>query len=414
MEPLTRRRLGYLTLGALAGFAGARLGYAQQDKAAGAGEMGLIIVWLRGGPSQIETFDPKPGKKIGGPTTAIDTSAKGIQIANGLPQVAEQMKHLSLVRSVVGQEGDHERASILMKTGRRPEVALAHPAIGAVCANELPEAGTEIPRFVSILSGDRTSRGGYLGQSFDPFVVGDPRDPIQDVKPQVGERRQQRRLEALERLEDRYAKQHPHTEKRSHHRERTARALRTMGSEQLAAFDIDQEPAAIRSAYGDSAFGRGCLAARRLIEVGVRCVEVTHDGWDTHIGNFDAVAELNATLDPGLATLVKDLVERDLYDKTVVVCAGEFGRTPVINAAGGRDHWPTGFSIALGGGKLRPGLVVGETSNDTAPPADPATVADVYATILTALGIDPHIENQTDIGRPIKLSEGTPLKKLLV
>ncbi len=412
MEPLTRRRLGYLGLGALGAWMGARLGRAG-DLPAGARPMALIVLWLRGGPSQIETFDPKPGKAIGGPTRAIPTALPGIAIAEGLPQVAEQMQHLSLIRSVVGEEGDHERASILMKTGRRPEVALAHPAIGAVCAHELPEAGTEIPRYVSILGRDRTSSGGYLGQAYDPFLVGDPRDPIQDIASPVDAARQERRLDNLALIEQGYAERSPHVEPRSLHDDRTARALRTMSSAQLAAFDVEQEPSALRAAYGDHAFGRGCLAARRLVEVGVRCVEVTLDGWDTHIDNFDAVRPLTQRLDSSLASLVRDLRERDLWRSTVVLCTGEFGRTPVINAADGRDHWPTGFSLALGGGPLRGGQVIGETSDGTDPPKDPVEIADVYATVLQALGIDPATETQTHIGRPVKLGEGQSLRQLL-
>jgi hypothetical protein len=410
MEPLTRRRLGALSLGALGAFAAARLGAAAPGKN---GAVGLIVLWLRGGPSQIETFDPKPNSAIGGPTRAIDSSVKGIQLAAGMPQTAAQMDHLSLVRSVVGQEGDHERASILMKTGRRPEVALTHPSLGAVCAHELPVGETEIPRYVSISSADRTSRGGYLGQAYDPFLLGDPADPIQDVRAPVDDERQRRRLEDLAFLEDGFARDNPMVEARTRHADRTSEALETMRSPQLEAFDIDSESAALRQAYGDNAFGRGCLVARRLIEVGVRCVEVTLDGWDTHVDNFDAVRAQTRVLDPALATLVSDLRERDLWRSTVVLCTGEFGRTPIINAADGRDHWPTGFSLALGGGPLRGGIVVGETSNTNEPPKRPASVADVYATVLAGVGLSATTENQTSLGRPVKLGEGTPIAELL-
>jgi hypothetical protein len=410
MEPVTRRGFGALSLSALAWLASGR-GMATEAKTGR--PHCLIVLWLRGGPSQIETFDPKPGKRIGGPTKAIATRVKGIELAEGLPLLAEQMEHISLVRSVVGKEGDHERASILMKTGRRPDVVLTHPAIGAVCAHELAVAGTEIPRYVSILNEDRTSRGGYLGQAYDPFRIGDPRDPLQDVVSGVGEARDERRKTNLALLEESFAQRHPMAEKRTLHNERTARALRTMSSEQLAAFRIEDETAATRAAYGDTPFGRGCLAARRLVEQGVRGVEVTLGGWDTHIDNFDAVAPLNRALDPAFAALVADLRERDLLSSTTVVCMGEFGRTPIINQAEGRDHWPNGFSLALCGGALRGGQVIGETSDESEDPADPVPVADVYATVLKSMGLDPDSENLSPEGRPIKLSEGKPIAKLL-
>jgi Protein of unknown function (DUF1501) len=412
MEPLTRRRLGMLSLGALGALASARLGMA--DDARPASGLSLIVLWLRGGPSQLETFDPKPGTPIGGPTRAIDTSQAGLKIAHHLPQVAEQMEHLALVRSVVGKEGDHERASIQLKTGRRPEVALTHPSIGAICAHELEAAGTEIPRYVSILGNDPTSRGGYLGQSFDPFRVGDPIRPIQDVTSPVGQDRQARRLEALSLLEHGFADGRPSTEARTMHQKRTAEALRTMQSPQLAAFDIKDEPSGLKRAYGDNPFGRGCLAARRLVEVGVRCVEVSLEGWDTHVNNFEEIQAPCGQLDPALATLVTDLRERGLWEHTVVFCGGEFGRTPKINRTDGRDHWPHAFSAVLGGGPIRGGQVIGETGPGLdKQPKDPILVADLYATLLAAVGLDPTTENMTSVGRPVKLSDGSAVERLL-
>lgn len=416
MEPLMKRRaFGALGLGTLAGLLSARLGFAEGPAARSRPTKGIIVLWLEGGPSQLETFDPKPGKRIGGPTKAIATSAEGIEIAHHLPQIAEQMEHLALIRSVVGQEGDHERASALMKTGRRPEVALSHPSLGAVCAHELDEAGTEIPRYVSILSNDPTSRGGYLGQSYDPFRVGDPASPIQDVTPNVGPQRQKRRLEALDRLEKGFSEERPDADRHTLHRERTARAIRTMSSEQLEAFDVEREPSELRRAYGDHPFGRGCLAARRLVDVGVRCVEVTLNGWDTHIDHFDQIDGLCRPLDAALATLVKDLRDRGMWEHTLVFCGGEFGRTPRINGTDGRDHWPTGFSVVLGGGPIAGGRLIGETGLEPTDdePKDAVKVADVYATLLHGLGLDPATENMTSVGRPVKLSDGKPIARLL-
>jgi hypothetical protein len=375
--------------------------------------MSLIVLWLAGGPSQLETFDPKPGRRVAGPGQAIATHAPGLALGAGLPELAEQAGAISVVRGVMGKEGDHERATILMKTGRRPEVGLTHPALGAICAAELPEEGTEIPRYVAILGNALASRGGHLGQGFDAFRTGDPLEPLRDVAAIVPADRLERRLEDLAVVERSFAAAHPAAHARAQHAARTERALRTMRSAQIRAFHVEEEPAALRRAYGDTAFGRGCLAARRLVEVGVRCVEVTLDGWDTHVDHFDKNALLCAALDPAFAALLRDLRERDLLRRTVVLCAGEFGRTPAINAAEGRDHWPHGFAVALAGGPIRGGQVIGGTGPDGEPPAAPIPVADVCATVLAAMGMDPGRERQAPGGRPVALSEGKAIGGLL-
>jgi len=187
-----------------------------------------------------------------------------------------------------------------------------------------------------------------------------------------------------------------------------------MTSSQIAAFDVNREPEEVLKSYGDTPFGRGCLAARRLIEVGVRCVEVNLNGWDSHVNNHEIHAQLAPTLDAALSALIADLRQRNLLDKTVVLCGGEFGRTPQVNRLGGRDHWPHGFTMLLAGGGLRRGVAIGETDPEGGRKLkDPYEVADVHATVLTALGLDPAHEELAPIGRPIKLSEGKPIRALL-
>ena len=188
-----------------------------------------------------------------------------------------------------------------------------------------------------------------------------------------------------------------------------------MSSEQLRAFDVREEPAGVRDAYGDSPFGRGCLAARRLIEKGVRCVEVSLDGWDSHANNHAVQRNLVKTLDPAFSALIADLKARDLLDRTVVLCGGEFGRTPKINVAGGRDHWPNGFSMALAGGGLRGGVAIGKTDPEGVKnPDSPFGIEDVHATVLTALGLNPAKENiDPATTRPIKLSQGRAIRELI-
>ena len=198
------------------------------------------------------------------------------------------------------------------------------------------------------------------------------------------------------------------------HREALGRARTLMTSEQLRAFDIAREPASVRLEYGETPFGRACLAARRLTEVGVRCVEVTLDGWDSHVNNHELQGKRVKELDPAFAALINDLARRGQLDRTVVLCGGEFGRTPKINPFGGRDHWPVGYSLVIAGGGLKGGQAVGETDPEgRKEPARPTTIADVHATVLTTLGLSPGRENVSPLGRPIKLSEGKAIGELI-
>jgi hypothetical protein len=374
----------------------------------------LILIWLAGGPSQLDTFDPHPNTASAGGTKAINTAVKGIQLAEGLEGLAEMMGSVALVRSLVSKEGDHERGTYLMKTGYRPDPTVVHPSIGAVCCHELPGGKTEIPRHISILPNQWPSRGGYLGEEYDAFKTDDPSQKLPDLSARVPAERDQKRVEDLGIVEKAFARGRQQRVEATLHRTTLNRARTMMSSEQLAAFDITREPLQLRKSYGDTPFGRACLAARRLIEVGVRCVEVTLDGWDTHTNNQAYCRERLTILDPAFSTLVRDLRDRKLWEKTVVLCTGEFGRTPTINAAGGRDHWVNGFSLALAGGGIRCGQAFGATDpegrND---PADRTTVADVHATILAALGVESSKEIMTPVKRPLKLSQGQPLAALL-
>jgi hypothetical protein len=408
-------RRGLLTLAGLSWLTPVGRLLAEQTERSRQPARSIIFLWLAGGPSQLETFDPQPGTKIAAGTKAINTAVRGIQLAQGLERTAEQMKSIALVRSMVSKEGDHERGTYVMKTGYRPDPTVVHPSLGAICCHELPVGKTDIPRHVSILAGQWPSRGGFLGAEYDAFQVYDPQKPLPDVTAQVSAPRDAARVRDLEIVERAFAHGRRARAEATLHRDTLARARVMMTSEQLKAFDLSPEPAALRTEYGYTAFGRGCLAARRLIEVGVRCVEVTLSGWDTHVNNHEGHASQNKILDPALAALLRDLRQRELLDHTVVICGGEFGRTPKVNVAGGRDHWPTGFSIALAGGGLRRGIALGETDPEgTKDPKRPVTIEDVHATVLTALGLDPAKENIAQAtGRPLKLSAGRVILELL-
>jgi uncharacterized protein (DUF1501 family) len=222
-------------------------------------------------------------------------------------------------------------------------------------------------------------------------------------------------LQGLELVERAFGARRGQAVDATQHRQTIQRAVEMMDSSQLAAFEIDRESEEVRQRYGDTRFGRGCLVARRLLEEGVRAIEVTLDGFDSHVNNFETHKARAETLDPALASLVADLVERDLFDSTLLVCLGEFGRTPSINPLGGRDHWPSGFSCLVGGGGLRRGVVLGETdpTGQKLEPANPIEVPDLYATLYEAFGVDFTREYQTPIGRPMAICAGQPIEALL-
>jgi hypothetical protein len=377
----------------------------------------LIVLWMQGGPSQLETFDPHSGKKIAGGTKAINTAVKGVQLAEGLERTAEQMGSISLIRSMFSMEGDHERGTYNLKTGNRPDPTAVHPSIGAIMCHELPHGGTDIPRHVSILPNQWSARGGYLGDKYDAFRTDDPLKPVPDTRSSVDAKRDKERLADLDVIERAFARGRAKRVAATGHRDTVARARTMMSSEQLKAFDVSKEPLAVRKKYGDTPFGRACLAARRLTEVGVRCVEVTLDGWDTHANNHALVKKQVEILDPAFAGLIADLRERGQLDRTMVLVAGEFGRTPAINALGGRDHWPKGFSVALAGGGVRGGVVVGATDPDGKAldnkSKDRVTVGDLHATILSAAGVEYDKENRTKSGRTLPYCKGSPIEALV-
>ena len=426
MESLAVHRRDVLQAGALGGAAWlsslSQVLADERPKPANRRARSVILLWLAGGPSQLETFDPHPDSKIAGDTKAIDTDVGGLQLAEGYENLAAQMKHVSLVRSLVSKEGDHERGTYLGKTGYRPMPAIVHPSLGAIVCHEHDEQDLDaqgisksgIPRHVSIIPNRWASRGGFLGARYDAFKTNDPKQKVPDVTARVPDERAQRRLADLDVVERAFARGRQRQAQETLHRQLMAAAGKMMLSEHLAAFDVNGESQAVRDRYGNTPFGRGCLAARRLVEVGVRCVEVTLDGWDTHIANHGGHRKQAAILDPAFAALIGDLKAHDLLDETVVICGGEFGRTPNINPAAGRDHWPHGFTWALAGGGLRGGQVIGATDPTGSKKVErPQRVADVHATVLAALGLDPQHELTSNSGRPTKLSDGKVIGELL-
>src|SRR5437588_639177 len=379
--------------------------------------MSCILLFMNGGPSQFETFDPKPDSKNGGPTKAIDTAVSGIRIAEHWPNVAERMKDVALVRSVTSKEGAHPRAVYQLHTGYAPSGAVNYPTFGAVAAKEIGPPDFDLPGFVGI-GNRRLSTGlgaGFLGMQFAPFVVNNPNQmPSNAELPSgVNDRRFARRLDLLKDLEDDFAKAGAQRQVEGHQALYTSAAQLVL-SPRLKAFDLNQEKDGVRDRYGRSSFGQGCLLARRLVETGVTFVEVESDGWDTHQDNFNRSKSLSADVDKGFAALLADLRERGMLEKTLVIWMGEFGRTPRINGNNGRDHFPRAFTVALAGGGVKGGQVIGATSADGSDVTDrPVGVADLFCTFCHALKINPHKENIGPFDRPIKIVDGgKPVKEL--
>jgi hypothetical protein len=396
-----------------------------------------ILLWMGGGPSQIDTFDPKPGTATGGPYKAIDTAAPGLKFTERLPLLAKQTKHLAVIRSMSTKEGDHARATYHIRTGYQQQEPLQYPTFGALVSKELGKPDSALPNHISIGSNRGLSDGGfssgYLGPDHAPLLVAAGDNDaysrvetnalkVSDINSPVDPSRSGTRLGLLRSMNDDFVATRDALTARSLG-SAYDRALRLMSADARKAFNLDEEKAALRASYGRNLFGQGCLLARRLVERGVPFVEVAmgrvpgaFGGWDTHGGNFDKLKPLCAVLDPAWSTLLTDLHDRGLLATTTVVWMGEFGRTPRINPQAGRDHYPTAWTTVIGGGGVKGGQAVGGTTADGATVKDrPVPVADFLATVCTALGIDITRSNPSNIGRPIRIVErgAKPVKEAL-
>ncbi len=375
-----------------------------------------IVMFMSGGPSQLDTFDPKqPSEKNSGPFLPIPTSVNGVEISEHLPHVAEQAHHLSIIRSMVSREGNHERARYLLHTGYAPGGAVRHPTLGSLTSYYLDDDESKLPSCVNINS--PTYSGGFLGAAHDPFVVNNPLKPVDDLSypEQMDTHRFRERLKMLKNLEKDFIAKRTGLGTETHEAI-YKKADELINSPKIKAFELNEEPTEIREAYGLNRFGQGCLMARRLVESGVKFVEITLDGWDTHENNFERTKELLNIVDPAYAMLIKDLSERDLLDETIVLWLGEFGRTPRINQNDGRDHHPNGWSAVIAGGGTRGGQVIGSTNEDgTKVVSGPVGVPDLFASLCFALGIDYQEENISRSGRPIRVvNDGSVIEELFV
>ena len=376
-----------------------------------------ILLWMDGGPSHKDTFDLKPQSKGAGEFKPIKTSAPGVEISEHLPNLAKHMHEGVVVRGMSTPEGAHPRAKYNLHTGyREGQGGLVYPSIGSLVAKEVGKPDASVPAFVSI--GNRSYGSGFLGPKFQPLLVQSPSRGVEDLKALVGESQFERRLGLLQEMETAF-----HGDYRApvitDHTTTYDRAVKLMNSKEAKAFDLSLEPAASRSRYGTGTFADGVLMARRLVEVGVPFVEASLGGWDTHQDNWTKVKSNSQQVDAAVSALLDDLKTRGLLDSTLVIWMGEFGRTPHINTRGakpGRDHYPKAWSLAMFGGGIAGGGVIGKTDPEGATVVDRKTGAnDFLATVCDLVGVDYNKKNETPTGRPITIVEkAKPFTSLIV
>jgi uncharacterized protein (DUF1501 family) len=375
-----------------------------------------ILLWMDGGPSHKDTFDLKPGTKDGGEFKPIATAVPGVEISEHFPKFAKVMNHAAILRGMSTGEGAHGRAKYYLHTGyKEGQGGLSYPSLGSLASAEIGRPDAPMPNYVAI---GRAYGPGFLGARHAPLIVNDPARGVANLKSMVNGSRFDDRLGLLQEMESAFYREYK-ADAGADHKTTYQRAITLMQSKEGKAFDLSQEPASSREAYGSSRFGDGCLLARRLIESGVSFVEVTLGGWDTHQNNFERVKQLSRQCDPAMAALVNDLKQRGLLDSTLIVWMGEFGRTPRINQRGGkpgRDHYPRAWSTVLMGGGIKSGQVVGKTDKEGAAVVErPISALDFLATVCEVLGINWKKQNNTPIGRPIRIVDkgANPIKELL-
>ncbi|WP_435006178.1 DUF1501 domain-containing protein [Tundrisphaera lichenicola] len=380
-----------------------------------------ILIWLAGGASHIDTFDPKPeaSSDVKGEFKPIDTAVPGLQISEVFPKLAKVMDRVTLIRSITSPEADHDRAAHHLLTGYRPSPALVYPSFGSVVSKALESSRGAMPPYVAMPDAPIFASSGYLTPAYDPFDAGgDPNAEgfrVRDLTPpdQLTLDRLNRRRGMVKTL-DGFTQDVAKTTLVSSRDQFADRAYDLLTSSKAqAAFKVSDESPEVREAYGRNPFGQSCLLARRLVQAGVSFVTINNRGpaqlqWDTHQGNFPAIKDtLAPPLDIGLSTLLDDLKRLGLLEETLVVSISEFGRTPKINGNGGRDHHGRANCALLAGAGIPQGAVIGKTDAKGDSPIDrPVTPADLAATVYTALGIDPNYQFETPDGRPIRLVDG--------
>jgi hypothetical protein len=376
----------------------------------------IVVLWMDGGPPHTDTFDLKPAVPECGIFKPIDTAAPGIQISELLPQFAKLVDRAAIVRSMQTVENEHLRARVHLRTGFRDgQGGVAWPSLGSICSQELGDPTADLPSYVAIAERrDRSFGPGFLGTRHQPLYVMNPTKGVENLVPPGAAEQVAARLDLLGNLEQGFARDY-RSAISNDHKTVYARAVQMMRSSKAKAFDISQEPDALRERYGKNSFGEGCLLARRLLEADVKYIEVGLGGWDTHFENNNQIRKLCGQLDPGMTTFITDLEERGLLDDTLVVWMGEFGRTPKLKGIG-RDHYAKAWTTMFMGAGIRGGQVIGRSDATGATVEErPVAVADFMTTICELLGVDPEKETVLPDGRPVKFvdKDPQPIRELL-
>jgi arylsulfatase A-like enzyme len=378
----------------------------------------VLVVWLAGGLSQLESWDPKPHTETGGPFRAIETSVPGIMISELLPRTARLMHRLALVRGLnttAATQSDHGKGHYLMHTGRPQSPGQEYPHLGSVMAKWLGSENDPLPGYIHITpggGGSSANDAAFLGPKYGALYLGNGQAPANTQRPgSVSEAAEQARQSFRCKLNDRFAA-HRRTAETTAYTTTYDQARQLM--ERREVFDASKEPVKDQERYGTFDFGRHCLLARRLLEAGVTFVQVSHSNYDTHNENFSFHLEQLGEFDQGFSNLIDDLAARGLLERTLVVVMSEFGRTPTVNYLYGRDHWDAAWSVALAGGGIKPGVVHGKTNDKGTEVVDgQVNAGHLFHTYMRAVGIDPSgIEVD---GRPIQLADpaARPIKELL-
>tara|TARA_B100000809_G_scaffold250909_1_gene283860 strand:- start:1055 stop:2359 length:1305 start_codon:yes stop_codon:yes gene_type:complete len=369
----------------------------------------VILLWLAGGASQLETWDPKPGRPTGGPFRSIQTSSPGIQISELMPKMASRLQDTAIIRSLNTRIGDHGGGSILMHLGRRDEPNLSYPDMGSVLARELGQADSTVPDYVTFYTategrGNAVGRPGFLGARYAPMFLTTSNKP-EDIERIEGlsEFDHKERADLRKLFSDRFTRGRESAPVLDSHNVAYRRVHGLMASDKL--FDVTEEPEKMQASYGPTLFGQQCLIARRLAEAGTPFIKVSRAWWDSHGQNFETHLELVTELDHVMSTLLEDLKQRGLLESTLVITLAEFGRTPKINGSLGRDHFANAWSASLSGCGIQGGSVFGKTDEDGQTVADGEIgAAEMFATIYKALGINPHKDYYVG-ARPIPLTD---------
>jgi hypothetical protein len=370
-----------------------------------------ILLWMGGGPSTMDIWDLKPEATTGGPFRPMNTSGD-VQICEHMPLMAKQMHNMAIIRSMSTREADHMRGRYYMHTGYVPNPSMEHPSYGSVLSHQLRRDDIEIPQFVTV--GGGSMGAGFLGAQYNPFSVNSD-GRIRNLDMKVDERLIQRAY-ALDFLETNFINQKRGSLAKDH-QSVLKQTFNLLTSEQMKAFKVASEPEAVKERYGDSGFGKGCLMARRLVEVGVPFIEVNLGGWDNHQNIHTILKDTRLpVLDQGMSALVEDLEQRELLKDTAIIWMGEFSRTPRINGNAGRDHWARSWSVVVGGAGMNGGIAVGATNDDgTKVITDPYSSQDVMASVCKALGISLSTTFTSKSGRPMKIANsGKIIKELFV